>query len=240
MATDSSTDTRIIGYIRCSTTEQAADGMSLDAQEARIRAWADAVGAEVAQIVTDAGVSGMKPLPEREGGATVAALLDSRKPDVDAVVVVRLDRLGRDAAETLTLLKRFRTSKVGLVSLAERIDLATPSGRAMAGMTVVFAELERGLIAQRTTDALDEIARQGRPWNHDPFGWDAVDGRLVPNEREQTALAQIRELREAGVSYDKIAKHLISEQVATKRGGTWAAATVRSVLRSADKVGVAT
>jgi Resolvase, N terminal domain len=64
-----------------------------------------------------------------------------------AVVVVRMDRLGRDAAEQIALLKRLR-SKVGLVAIAQQIDLATPHGRAMAQIGAVFNELEPALIAE--------------------------------------------------------------------------------------------
>jgi DNA invertase Pin-like site-specific DNA recombinase len=73
------------------------------------------------------------------------------------VVVARLDRLGRDAAETLSYLRQFAKGSLGLVLVADRIDLSTPQGRAMAQMSAVFAELERALIAQRTADALAEL-----------------------------------------------------------------------------------
>jgi site-specific DNA recombinase len=223
---------RVVGYTRVSTIEQATDGMSLDAQESRIRAWAETTGAKIVEIVRDEGVSGTKVLGERAGGRRIADLLDARRPDVDAVVVVRMDRLGRDAAEQLALLKRFRTGKVGLVAIAQQIDLATPHGRAMAQIGAVFAELERSLIAERTVEALTELRRQGRAWNHPPFGWDAVDGRLVPNAVEQDSLARIRQLRAAGLSYHKVSAVLDAEGRPTKRGGGWQAASVRSVLRT--------
>jgi len=223
---------RVIGYARCSTVEQATDGMSLDAQEARIRSWTEATGAELVEMVTDAGVSGSKALPDRGGGSRIAALLDARRPGVDAIVVLRTDRLGRNAAETLALLRRFRTAPVGLVSVAEHLDLATPHGRAMAGVSAVFAELERDLIAARTAEALGELKAQHRVWNHPPFGWDAVDGRLVPNDDEQSTLARARELRDAGMGYARIAAMLTDEARATKRGGPWQAMSVRSVLRT--------
>ena len=236
MAQNESSTVRIALYLRCSTVEQAADGVSLEAQEGRLRAWADAVGAEVVEVITDAAVSGGKPLAERKGGARVAALLDARKPEVDAVVIVRLDRLGRDAAETLALLKRFRTSKVGLVSVADRLDLGTPQGRAMAGMAAVFGELEKGLAAARTTEALSELRRQGRAWNHAPFGWDAIGGILVENEAEHATLSLVRDLRAKGMPYKKLADHLNAEGIPTKRiGGIWHAASVRGVLISAEK-----
>lgn len=227
---------RIVIYARVSTAEQAAEGTSLDAQEARCRAWAKASGAKVVEVVTDAGVSGTKPLASREGGARIAALLDARKPSADAVVVLRCDRLGRDAAETLALFKRFRLGRVGLVSVAEHFDFATPHGRAMAQVGAVFAELERGLIAARTAEALDELRRQGRAWNHAPFGWRTVDGRLRRDAAEQKTLARARVLRESGLGYAAIANTLNEEGRATKRGGTWQAMSVRSVLRTSATI----
>jgi site-specific DNA recombinase len=212
--------------------------MSLEAQESRIRSWAEAMGHKVVEVVVDEGVSGTKLLSERPNGRRVARLLDARKPPADAVVVVRMDRLGRDAAEQISLLKRFRAGKVGLVAIAQQIDLATPHGRAMAQIGAVFNELERALIAERTTEALDELRRQGKAWNHAPFGWEVQEGRLVPVEAEQATLAYIDWLRDGDISYAKIAAILNAEGHLTKRGGLWQAMSVRSVERTASKVAV--
>jgi site-specific DNA recombinase len=138
---------RAVGYVRCSTTEQVVEGLSLPAQRSRIETWCDATSSDLVEVVEDAGVSGSRALAPRPGGSRIASLLDARKPWVDAVVVSRLDRLGRDAAETLACLRRFAKGSVGLVSVADRIDLGSPQGRAMAQMSAVFAELERALIA---------------------------------------------------------------------------------------------
>ena len=125
------------------------------------------------------------------------------------------------------------------MAMAQQIDLATPHGRAMAQIGAVFNELERALIAERTTEALSELRAQGRAWNHAPFGWDVIGGRLEPNPTEQETLARISELRATGLGYLKIARALNDEKRATKRGGAWEAASVRSVVRSAEKVVVA-
>src|SRR4051794_4229050 len=98
---------KVIGYTRCSSAEQATDGMSLDAQRSRIESWCDATAAVLSDVVEDGGVSGSQPLARRPGGQRLAALLDQRRPPIDAVVIARLDRLGRDAAETLSYLRRF-------------------------------------------------------------------------------------------------------------------------------------
>ena len=152
------------------------------------------------------------------------------------MVVLRLDRLGRDAAETLALLKRFRSGKVGLVSVVDRLDLGTTDGRAMAGVTAIFSELERALLGQRTDDALGELRGQGRPWNHPPFGWRVDVGQLERQPDEQVTLSLIRELRAEGTGYARIAGILNEKCRATKRGGHWQAMSVRSVLSTSARL----
>lgn len=226
----------MVGYARVSTQEQATEGMSLDAQVSRISAWCEAQGAELVQIVRDEAVSGSKLLADRPGGRCIAELLQSKRPAAGGVVVVRMDRLGRDAAEQIALLKRFRAGKVGLVAIAQQIDLATPHGRAMAQIGAVFNELERALIAERTTEALTELRRQGKAWNHPPFGWRSDQGQLVLHPAEQKTLRRAQHLRAAGLGYLRIAETLNNESRPTKRGGPWQPMSVRSVLQSAERM----
>ena len=186
-----------------------------------------ATGSHITEWITDAGVSGSKPLASRPGGARIAALLDSKNPGVEAVCVASLDRLGRDAAESLSLFKKFRTGKVGLVSIRERVDLLTPMGRAFVAIASIFSQLERELLALRTVENLATIRREGRVFGVVPFGWKAEAGRLLLDQGEQTVLTHIRKLRKQGVSYDRIAKAL-NEQGTP--GQAW-----RSVVRHERK-----
>ena len=229
---------KALGYVRCSTVEQAVEGLSLQAQQSRITSWCEATGAELVEVIEDAGVSGTRPLAKRPGGTRVASLLVARQPDVDTVVVARLDRLGRDAAETLKYLRQFAKGSLGLVSVADRIDLGTPQGRAMAQMSAVFAELERALIAQRTADALGELRSRGQVYGAIPFGWSRAGDRLVRDEAEQHVIARIKRLRTRGLSYARIARSLNGSDVPAKRGGIWHAMAVRSVLLTVTKVAV--
>jgi site-specific DNA recombinase len=228
---------KALGYIRVSTAEQALDGISLDAQRGRIASWCEATGAELAEVIEDAGVSGTRILADRPSGARIASLLTARNPEVDTVVIARLDRLGRDAAETLSYLRQFAKGNLGLVSVADRIDLGTPQGRAMAQMSAVFAELERALIAQRTADALGELRLQGKVYGAVPFGFRREGDRLIPDDSEQRVLVRIRRLRGRGYSYDRIARSLNGSGIRAKRSGKWHSMSVRSVLLTAPKVG---
>jgi site-specific DNA recombinase len=228
---------RVVGYTRCSTDEQAVDGVSLATQLGRIEAWCEVADAELVEVIEDGGVSGTRPLADRPGGGRVASLLAARKPDVDAVVVARLDRLGRDASEALSCLRKFASGSVGLVSIAERIDLSTPQGRAMAQVTFVFAELERGLIAQRTSDALCELRSRGKVYGPVPFGFDRDGEDLIVHAEEQHVLRRIRKLRARGKSYNAVAHSLNRSGTPAKNGGNWFASSVRSALSTAEKVG---
>lgn len=228
---------RVVGYTRCSTEEQAVDGVSLATQQGRIEAWCEATGAELMDVIEDGGVSGTRRLADRPGGTRVASLLAARNPEVDAVVVARLDRLGRDASEALRCLRKFASGSVGLVSIADQIDLSTPQGRAMAQVTFVFAELERSLIAQRTSDALCELRSQGRIYGPVPFGSRRAGDQLVPDDDEQHALRRMRRLRAKGKSYEAIAQSLNRSGIVAKQGGPWIKTSVRSVLATSEKVG---
>lgn len=223
---------RVVGYLRCSTQEQVNEGLSIETQRSRIEAWCQATGATLVEIVEDAGVSGSKPLTERAHGGRIARLLETRNSGIDAVVVLRLDRLGRDAAEALSLLRRFRTGSMGLVSVMDRLDLTTPQRRAMAQMSAVFAELERSMIAQRTSEGIAELRRRGRVYGPVPFGWRVASGMLELDDAEQLVLGEIRALRGRGFGYARVAAALNEKGRPAKAGGRWWAATVRSVMNS--------
>jgi site-specific DNA recombinase len=226
----------VVGYTRCSSQEQAVEGISLEAQRCRVEQWCELSGAVLTEVVEDAAVSGIKPLAERQGGARIAELLNSRRPPVDAVVVVRLDRLARNAAETLAHLRRFANGPLGLVSIAERIDLSTPHGRALAQVGAVFAELERSLIAERTSDALRALRDTGQVYGPVPFGYRADAGRLLLFEPEHAVLKKVARYRSRGKSYAFIAERLNALGHPAKRGGQWSSMAVRSVMRTSERL----
>jgi hypothetical protein len=90
-----------IAYVRVSTEEQAAEGVSVDAQVASVRAYAALRGLELVDVVVDAGVSAGKPLADRVGGAVVVDAVKRRK--VRAIIGVKLDRVFRNAGDCLTV-----------------------------------------------------------------------------------------------------------------------------------------
>ena len=88
-------------YIRVSTDEQAVHGVSLGAQEERLRAYCTMRGLEVIDLIRDEGVSAFKPLRTRSGGAGLLRAISSGQ--ATHIVTLKLDRLFRNAADALTL-----------------------------------------------------------------------------------------------------------------------------------------
>ena len=227
-----------VGYVRVSTERQASEGASLEAQEARIRAWAAAQGLDVASVHVDAGLSGGKA--ENRPGLQ-SALSDACKRRAP-LVVYSLSRMARSTKDALAIAERLDKAGADLVSLSESIDTTSAAGRMVFRMLAVLAEFERELISERTFAAMDHLRRQGRKVSGNvPFGWTEVaGGRLVPDEREQAVVAHIRALRDGGASLRDISRALEADRIPTKSGLlTWTPATIRGVLLRDERLRMA-
>jgi DNA invertase Pin-like site-specific DNA recombinase len=142
-ATASSVTGVQLGYARVSTGHQSLD-QQLDALTA--------AGVEPNRVYTDK-LSGTSTREQRLG---LAALLHYARPG-DAIVVVGIDRLGRNAAEVMTTIRELRDRDIVLRSLREEIDTSNATGRMVAGVLASLAELELELGRERRA-----AARQAR------------------------------------------------------------------------------
>ena len=136
---------RAIGYVRVSTAGQAADGVSMDAQKGRIRAWCDANGYALTDTFTDAGISG-KRADNRPG---LRRALDAACKCRAALVVYSLSRLARSTRDAIEIAERLDKAGADLVSLTERIDTTTAAGKMVFRMLAVLAEFERDLVSEQ-------------------------------------------------------------------------------------------
>ncbi len=174
-------------YARCSTQEQ-----SVALQVDGLRAYATARGFEVVGEYVDEGVSGA-----RAKRPALDRLLDeARRGRVDAVLVWKLDRLGRSLHHLLTILGELDELGVRFVSLDDAIDTSTAAGRLFMQMRGAFAEYELAQVRERTRAGVAAARRRGRRLGR-PRAYLNVD-------RARHLLAQGRSLasvaREFGVS----------------------------------------
>lgn len=219
-------------YIRCSTAEQAVEGVSLSVQESRLRSFADATARSVDDVVIDDGYSA-KDL-NRPG---IARLLeDVRAGVVGTVVVLKLDRITRSVRDLGTMLDVFAKADAALVSVTESLDTKTAAGRMVTNMLGVVAQWERETIGERTADAHADKRRKGRVYSgRSPFGYRATkDKRLVADPKKQPALDLIRTMHAngEGASLRMIAKTLTDRRIAPPRGKQWYASSVKAIIDS--------
>ena len=217
-----------IGYIRVSTEGQATDGVSLDAQRAKIEAWAMLNDYELAAIHVDAGISG-KGMANRPG--LQAALADCRKGS--ALVVYSLSRLARSTKDTIEISERLAKSGSDLVSLSEKIDTTSAAGKMVFRMMAVLAEFERDQISERTSTAMQFKKSKNELVGTVPYGYRCDDGvNLIPDDKEQEAITLIKELNGKGLSLRNIASRLEARGY-IPRGKVWYAKTISNILAAA-------
>jgi site-specific DNA recombinase len=224
---------KTVGYVRVSTDRQAEHGVSLEAQEAKIRAMAVVHGTELAEVIVDGGESA-KSL-NRPGIARLLAMVDA--DGINVVIVAKLDRLTRSVKDLCELLERFERRGVSLVSVAESLDTGSAAGRLVLNIMTAVSQWEREAIGERTRDALRHKRSQGQRVGNIPFGSRlGGDGRrLEPNPAEQDALAEIRALRRQGETMRGIAASLNHRAFRTRRGTPWRLESVARVLKQAAR-----
>ncbi len=224
---------RVLGYVRVSTDEQSESGAGLAAQRSAILAEVERRDWNLVDVLEDAGYSGRDF--KRPAVMTAMAMLE--RSEADALVVAKLDRLSRSMLDFATVMATARKQGWGLISLDCAVDTTTPAGEAMASVMATFAQFERRLIGQRTSEALRELRSQGRAYGSLPYGFQRSGDYLIPDAAEQRVLARIRRMRSNGLSYDKIARSLNRSGVPAKRSGPWYAMSVRSVALTSPRVG---
>jgi len=220
---------RAIGYIRVSTQGQVEDGVSMDAQEAKIHAWAELNSASEVRIFRDEGISG-KRTENRPG--LQAALESAGKGD--ALIVYSLTRLSRSTKDTLTLAEVLQKKDADLVSLSEKIDTTSAAGKMVFRMLAVLSEFERDQISDRTRAALQYKRGNGEKTGGDvPFGYWVRAGRLYRNTKEQEAVALIVAHHSKGESLRDICRAL--EVAGYRRKGGTSSWHPQAVLRIIER-----
>lgn len=150
---------KVVGYSRVSTLEQSREGVSLDNQEHKIRAYAELKDMELVEMIVEEGKSGKTM--NRPGLQKIINLINNKQ--IDGVICYKLDRLTRKTRDLLYLIEDvFAKNDIQFISLNENIDTSSASGKFFLTVMGAMAQMERDLIAERTTDALQELTRQGR------------------------------------------------------------------------------
>lgn len=234
-------------YGRVSTDKQ---DISIEAQEARVLRYCDfnEWTCLPEHRFYDDDVSGTIPLAERPAGRKVMTLI--RAGGVKRLVVAKLDRLGRDTIDLLLIDRELRQLGVDL-HIADMdgcsINTNTAAGKFIFTQFCALAEMEVGMIRERTRHAMDRKRELGQITGSIPFGKRVVDGngnpitlgkgerwpkdaRLEDDPEEQQWIRYAAELQRQGWSMNRIAVSLNDRGLTAKGGGIWRASNVEKML----------
>ena len=235
---------RAVGYVRVSTDQQALEGVSLDAQQVRIRAHCVSQDIELVDIIVDDGYSA-KSL-ERPGIKRALALLTAKR--ADAIVVVKLDRLTRSVKDLGFLCDTYFREGMpySLLSVSDSIDTRSASGKLMLNVLMSVAQWEREAISERTQEAMAELKRRGIRTGGAGYGWqwsqepdESGRKQLIPHPQEQAAVRRICALHRQGLGIRTIAMQLDREGIPARKSRTWEPQR-QSIYRILEREGLIT
>ena len=222
--------TRTVAYIRVSTDKQVEHGVSLDAQKAKVDAYAALYDLDLVAVEVDAGVSA-KTL-DRPALQRALGMLKAGK--ADAVLVVKLDRLTRSVRDLGDLVERyFASGQWALLSVGEQIDTRSAAGRLVLNVLASVAQWEREATGERTSAAMRHKAASGEFIGGElPYGWQLDDDgvHLVAHGAESAVLALARELRASGLSLRAIATELDRRGFRSRTGRVFAAPQIARMV----------
>ena len=177
-------------YTRVSTAIQV-DGYSLDAQKDKLRKYAEFQDMEIVEEYSDEGHSG-KNIKGRQEFMRMLNDIEDGKDGVDFVLVFKLSRFGRNAADVISSLQLMQDYGVNLICVEDGIDSSKEAGKLLISIVVAVAEMERENIRVQTMIGREQKAREGK-WNGGfaPYGYKLKNGELVIAEDEVEIIQMI-------------------------------------------------
>ncbi|ERN51618.1 recombinase family protein [Alkalihalophilus marmarensis] len=219
-----------VGYIRVSTEEQATDGYSLENQKSVIHTRCKNEGWNLNRTFQDRGKSG-STIEKREG---LKELLNYvREYNIDYVLVYKLSRLSRKISDVASIAEHFENLGVKFISIEDKIDTSSVTGKYFLMMAAIFAEMERDNIILQVKGGMEQKARQGE-WNggSPPLGYDLVDKKLLVNRKEAEIIVYIFNEYLKGKGYKAISKELNDKGWKTKKGKNFNGVGIKEILRN--------
>ena len=190
-------------YIRVSTLDQAREGFSLKAQQEALENYAKALGYEVFKIYKDEGKSA-KDLKRPE---MQQMLKDAEDKKFSAIFIYKLDRFSRSLKDLILTIDKLKEWGIDFVSLQDKIETASATGKLMFHIISAFAEFERNVISDRTIFGMGQKAKEGRFITKAPRGYSLVNKKLIMHDQEAEQVRKIfEEFLNSDISLTQLAK----------------------------------
>lgn len=217
------------------STEMQVDGFSLDGQRNSLKRFADREEMIVVDIYEDAGKSG-KSIEGRPAFKKMLSDIENGL-QIDYILVYKLSRFGRNAADILNSLEFIQSYGINLICIEEGIDSAQASGKLLISVLSAVAEIERENIIEQTMNGRKEKARQGG-WNGGfaPYGYYLKEKNLFIQEEEAETIRIIYDkFANTEMGYGGVAQYLNLQgikKIQRQNGklNEWSGSLVRQIL----------
>lgn len=223
-------------YIRVSTGRQVDEGNSIESQRQRSADYARMRGLRVRSkdVIIEEGVSGGIELFERPAGKLLLQRIETgRYHHLISIKIDRLFRITSDAINTIDLLNKEHGIKVHIVDLGgQAIDTSTVVGKFFLTVMSALAEMERGLISERTLEGMHYLKEEQLRFTRAIYGWDHDEnGDLFPNWEEQSWINYMAwQVRKNELTPTSVAGSLNKRGVRGKLGGKWTGQSVKRTI----------
>jgi len=190
-------------YVRVSTQDQAQHGFSLDAQEEALKNYAQAIGYDLFKVYRDEGKSAKDMnRPEMQ-----QMLKDAQEHKFSAIFIYKLDRFSRSIKDLILTIDLLKNWGVDFISLQDKIETASASGKLMFHIIGAFAEFERNIIGDRTKFGMERKSKEGGFVNRAPLGYKLVHKQLIIDPENLDKVRNIfRKFVEQEISLTQLAK----------------------------------
>jgi site-specific DNA recombinase len=230
---------RHVAYLRVSSAERTGKNETIGNQKNFALRLAEQQGIDLLDFYVDNDVSGAIPMADRPDGKRLLA--DSKAGRFDVVWIYKIDRLGRDTIDSLTVAKGFSQAGIRIVSMTEPFDTHGPQGEFVFTIFAAVAQMERTNILDRTMLGRLEAVRDNR-WvgGRLPYGYLVQDRRLAPHPQQAPVVRRIFRLYADGFDTSAICRILNGEGIPSQLGGEWETRSINRILQNRLYVGTGT
>ncbi|MFZ5864444.1 MAG: recombinase family protein [Thermodesulfobacteriota bacterium] len=221
-------------YARVSTSEQAEQGISLDAQIAKAVEYCEQRGLHIVDTVVE--TMSAKDVDHRPGLKRVLEMVDRKR--VEHVVCWKQDRLSRNTVDSLEILALFAKRGAQLHEVCEQAPVKVDSADSELMFTIKasMAQRERRIIGERTALAMARKRERGeRVSRFAPFGYCFEGDRIVENVDEQHIIRTVHHLGESGLSIRKIRATLTADGMMNRQGHPFGVAELHKMLKQHEQ-----
>jgi len=189
-------------YVRVSTQDQAQHGYSLKAQQEALENYSNALGYEIFKIYKDEG----KSAKNMNRPQMIQMLEDAENKKFSAIFIYKLDRFSRSVVDAILTIDKLKKWGIDFVSMQDKIETASATGKLMFHMISAFAEFERNMIGDRTKFTMERKVKEGGFITKAPRGYKLINKQLVFAENSDEVIEIFEKFLESNISLTQLAK----------------------------------